>query len=650
MVKALLPAIFLAALPVHAQTTTPTFQLDTTGTCRRLQVYDSGGPSWDTMGCLDQTTHLYLPDLSGVTGTAGTKVPYLSGVNTWSGRQVFASGLNIGTNTAAQSALIVGPSGSQRPIIFQSASSGRWNLQTYNDAETGSNAGSSFFLFSYKDDGTSVAGPLIYASRASGPTGNGGPFFAQLAPANFVLSRAATPGGISGNYMSMDNAQPTTALGTDPISTTNGSPVVVVAWSGNGLNSSAYVKVSGATAVGGVTLSGWYPVVSATASNVSLQTGTSATSTATGGGASVNAQPSFTTTQNRQIFSVRSSAPGFSEASTVSLVVNPDYYVTTASGNPTPFYQALYSECYSPSDASGANTWQMTCNESDTINRGKDEGYQPIAYSAVRSTIGRWEVAENLADPVTHAGNQGTNATAANYCSRGQFPNTTTNFLPKWYQCWVIAPDSLTSNSASPGGHGGVGLDLFGAYDPLPFNPIHTVAGSSTVSVDTYSIFGSLVSAHGSPTSVYWPSTTSLFGVTCAAGAHPLTSIAANSLQMSCSGSASTTGQGGGGGLWAAYDKDVPWAPMQLWGEYSRGINTTQAVFDDGHVLTVSDGQQVAFHKDGSSDIVWTSGTGSPEGVVTAPVGSLYTRRDGGAGTTFYVKESGGGNTGWVAK
>jgi len=44
------------------------------------------------------------------------------------------------------------------------------------------------------------------------------------------------------------------------------------------------------------------------------------------------------------------------------------------------------------------------------------------------------------------------------------------------------------------------------------------------------------------------------------------------------------------------------------------------------------------------------SGTGSPEGFVTAPVGKLYTRTDGGAGTTLYVKESGTGNIGWVAK
>lgn len=47
---------------------------------------------------------------------------------------------------------------------------------------------------------------------------------------------------------------------------------------------------------------------------------------------------------------------------------------------------------------------------------------------------------------------------------------------------------------------------------------------------------------------------------------------------------------------------------------------------------------------------VWTSGTGTPEGVVTAPVGSIYSRTDGGAGTTLYIKESGTGNTGWVAK
>ena len=44
------------------------------------------------------------------------------------------------------------------------------------------------------------------------------------------------------------------------------------------------------------------------------------------------------------------------------------------------------------------------------------------------------------------------------------------------------------------------------------------------------------------------------------------------------------------------------------------------------------------------------TGTGTPEAAVTAPIGSTFMRDDGGAGTSFYVKESGVGNTGWVAK
>jgi hypothetical protein len=52
----------------------------------------------------------------------------------------------------------------------------------------------------------------------------------------------------------------------------------------------------------------------------------------------------------------------------------------------------------------------------------------------------------------------------------------------------------------------------------------------------------------------------------------------------------------------------------------------------------------------GAGGVLWTSGTGTPEGSVTAVVGSVYTRDDGGAGTTLYIKESGTGDTGWVAK
>src|SRR5215471_11181752 len=43
--------------------------------------------------------------------------------------------------------------------------------------------------------------------------------------------------------------------------------------------------------------------------------------------------------------------------------------------------------------------------------------------------------------------------------------------------------------------------------------------------------------------------------------------------------------------------------------------------------------------------VIFASGTTSPEGSVTAPVGSFYIRTDG----TWWQKQTGSGNTGWVS-
>ena len=78
---------------------------------------------------------------------------------------------------------------------------------------------------------------------------------------------------------------------------------------------------------------------------------------------------------------------------------------------------------------------------------------------------------------------------------------------------------------------------------------------------------------------------------------------------------------------------------------------TRITVMDGGGRVVINAGGPdagLAFNSvDGPRDM---SGAGSPEGVVTAPKGSTWRRTDGGAGTTFWVKESGSGNTGWVAK
>lgn len=74
--------------------------------------------------------------------------------------------------------------------------------------------------------------------------------------------------------------------------------------------------------------------------------------------------------------------------------------------------------------------------------------------------------------------------------------------------------------------------------------------------------------------------------------------------------------------------------------------------FGTNNIIISTGGQDFSFTDSGLSigdRYIW-SGIGSPEGAVIAPVGSMWLRTDGGASTTLYIKESGTGATGWVAK
>jgi hypothetical protein len=84
----------------------------------------------------------------------------------------------------------------------------------------------------------------------------------------------------------------------------------------------------------------------------------------------------------------------------------------------------------------------------------------------------------------------------------------------------------------------------------------------------------------------------------------------------------------------------------------SDGSSTKWRVNKDGSTTQTSyvEATEVRLTKPASPSVIWLSGSGSPEGSSTANVGSIYSRTDGGASTTLYVKESGTGNTGWVAK
>lgn len=93
---------------------------------------------------------------------------------------------------------------------------------------------------------------------------------------------------------------------------------------------------------------------------------------------------------------------------------------------------------------------------------------------------------------------------------------------------------------------------------------------------------------------------------------------------------------------------------LRMMGGALRGAVTIQSggIYSQ-QALAASANVRAATHEVGgaaSGNPTITSGTGSPEGVAVASVGSLYLRTDGGAGTTMYVKETGVGNTGWIGK
>ena len=72
------------------------------------------------------------------------------------------------------------------------------------------------------------------------------------------------------------------------------------------------------------------------------------------------------------------------------------------------------------------------------------------------------------------------------------------------------------------------------------------------------------------------------------------------------------------------------------------------AIGGGSNTATIGNSSVTVLYLAGS--VGWFQGNGTPEAAVAAPVGSFYSRKDGGAGTSFYVKESGSGNTGWIGK
>jgi hypothetical protein len=119
---------------------------------------------------------------------------------------------------------------------------------------------------------------------------------------------------------------------------------------------------------------------------------------------------------------------------------------------------------------------------------------------------------------------------------------------------------------------------------------------------------------------------------------------------------------------WTLTDIDVP-ANSEVtwhatWGSWRAGpfaaADYLAADGAGGAILRSQAGSDVALHPNAgghvrlltdteSTGCIMSVGRGSPEGVVTAPVGSDYRNLDGGVGATYWVKQTGTASIGWVA-
>lgn len=89
--------------------------------------------------------------------------------------------------------------------------------------------------------------------------------------------------------------------------------------------------------------------------------------------------------------------------------------------------------------------------------------------------------------------------------------------------------------------------------------------------------------------------------------------------------------------------------PSTVFNVHNASNSTLEFMNDGGGTLTLAVDGDIRVGSPTGPRIL--SGTGSPAGVVAAPVGSLYMRTDGSTSTTMYVKETGTTtSSGWVAK
>lgn len=539
-----------------------------------------GGSSAATNTMLYDASNALLPNTLNNLGLGTSNTPNFAG-------------LILGNNTAnnPNTIQINGIQGASAGIEYETGGTARWTLQKHNDSETGNNSGGSFLIGAYTDSGA-YSGTMAVASRASGPFGTGLPYWSVMAPMHISGPIAVTPHGNIGNdveFGATADAQPISTLGANPLTTVSGSYTVTVNWpnccgTGGAISTTSdeYVNLQNATAVGGITPTGWLRVTSVVDNNdFTVNWTTKATSNATGGGTGVTVQPSFPTIADKHYEALTTGAGGFPLFHEDLFVANPSF-LPFRSAPPFPNYQDHWSVFTTPNDTSGLYGWGATFHEIDLTNRGADQGYFPNIYGTPNPTIGLWFVPEAVYSWEPGGG------TAHNWDEGIAFARSVTNNL-FFYTPLSVQADSLTPAAIDPTGHGGVALDLMGSMDFLPANPFATTSGTSTITVtDTSGGLSNIINGN----TVYIPSTYTIAGVTFGNGNYSIANVnqTNNTFQITGIGTASSTSIGGGANQSISFANYTPYAPIQFWGEFKHGITTQFFKADDGYLVNTQVG------------------------------------------------------------
>ena len=111
-------------------------------------------------------------------------------------------------------------------------------------------------------------------------------YFVTVTDANdyTVTVPVAATGSTSGSGGILSYSYYRIALSSNPIATQSGSPIVTITHTSHGALVGDTVIITGATAVGGLTLSGSYVILSTTTNTYTIMASSNASSTATGGG------------------------------------------------------------------------------------------------------------------------------------------------------------------------------------------------------------------------------------------------------------------------------------------------------------------------------------------------------------------------------